>query len=283
MKKIDFENISIALNSIRSHRTRTFLTISIIAFGIMALVGILTATDAIEASINMNFTSMGANTFSISSDQFRGEGHRRNRGGEDGEISYNDAALFKKKYTYPSIVSLNFQRSMTMTLKYMSEKTNPNVTLFAIDENYFLTSGNSMALGRNFSPEEALNGDYEVILGQKVADELFKNTNPIDKEILVGSIRYRVIGVLKSKGSSFGFNGDRNCFLPLNNVRQAFPSNNISVSINVMTLSKKPIDEATTEAQGLFRIIRKLRPSDEDNFRIEKSDNLANELNDQLK
>jgi putative ABC transport system permease protein len=50
-----------------------------------------------------------------------------------------------------------------------------------------------------------------------------------------------------------------------------------------MTLSTKPIDEATTEAQGLFRIIRKLRPSDEDNFRIEKSDNLANELNDQLK
>jgi putative ABC transport system permease protein len=283
MKKIDFENISIALNSIRSHRTRTFLTISIIAFGIMALVGILTATDAIEASINKNFTDMGANTFAIQSNQFRGEGHRRSRGGEDGEISYNDAMQFKKEFTYPSIVSINYQRSQVMTLKYLSEKTNPNVGLFGVDENYFFTSGNTMFIGRNITPEENQGGAYVAVLGKKVADELFNTVSPIDKEILIGSIRYRVIGVLNSKGSSFGFSGDRNCFIPINNSRQAFPKNNISVTINVLGLSSKPIDEATSEAQGLFRMIRKLRPSDEDNFMIEKSDNLANELNDQLK
>ena len=59
------ENIRISLNSIKSHLLRTILTILIIAFGIMALVGILTAIESIKASINSNFTRMGANTFTI--------------------------------------------------------------------------------------------------------------------------------------------------------------------------------------------------------------------------
>ncbi len=284
MRKIDFENITIALNSIRTHRTRTFLTISIIAFGIMALVGILTATDAIESSINSNFTRMGANTFTITANQFRGEGRERHgRGAEVLNITYNDAVLFKKQFNFPAVISLSFRQSMTFTLKYLSEKTNSNISVFAIDENYLMTSGNTIAKGRNITVEEAKNGNYVALLGTKVADELFKNTNPIDKEILVGSIRYRVIGVLESKGSTFGFNSDRNCYLPINNVRTAFGSSDKSIAINVMNNSTKSIDQAISEAQGAFRIIRKLRPSDDDNFMIEKSDNMATSLNDQLK
>lgn len=284
MIKIDVENISIALNSIRTHRTRTFLTISIIAFGIMALVGILTATDAIESSINSNFTQMGANTFTISSNQFRGEGRRkRGKGADEISISYNDAALFKKQFSFPSTVSISFRQSMTSTLKYLSEKTNPNISVFGIDENYLTTSGNSISKGRNFTSEEVQNGSYVTLLGQKVSDELFKNSSPIDKEILVGSVRYRVIGVLGSKGASFGFNGDRNCYLPINNARSAFSSNDKSVSINIMNTSSRSIEEGVSEAEGAFRIIRKLRPSDDNNFTIEKSDNLASNLNDQLK
>lgn len=284
MKKIDFENIAIALNSIRTHRTRTFLTISIIAFGIMALVGILTATDAIESSINSNFTRMGANTFTITANQFRGEGRAKHgRGAEVLNITYNDAVLFKKQFNFPAIISLSFRQSMTSTLKYLSEKTNSNISVFAVDENYLVTSGNTIAKGRNITAEEAKDGNYVALLGTKVADELFKNTNPVDKEILVGSIRYRVIGVLESKGSTFGFNSDRNCYLPINNVRTAFGSSDKSIAINVMNNSTRSIDQAVSEAQGAFRIIRKLRPSDDDNFMIEKSDNMATSLNDQLK
>jgi putative ABC transport system permease protein len=121
------------------------------------------------------------------------------------------------------------------------------------------------------------------ILGVKLAEELFKSVSPLEKEILVGSVRYRVIGVLESKGSSFGFNSDRNCYLPINNVRTVFPSSDKSIAINVMNTSDRPIDQAVSEAQGAFRMIRKLRPTDDDNFVIEKSDNMATSLNDQLK
>lgn len=284
MIKINFENIAIALNSIRSHRVRTFLTISIIAFGIMALVGILTATDAIQSSISSNFTRMGANTFTIESNFFRGEGRQRHgRGAEVLNISYNEAALFKKQFNFPAVISLSFRQSMASTLKYESVKTNSNISVMAIDENYLATSGNNISKGRNFTAEESQSGSYVVLLGVKLAEELFGNANPIDKEILVGSIRYKVIGVLETKGSTFGFNSDRNCYLPINNARTAFSSNDKSVSINVMNISGKPIDEAVSEAQGAFRILRKLRPTDDDNFRIEKSDNMATNMNDQLK
>ncbi len=284
MIRIDFENITIALNSIRSHRTRTFLTISIIAFGIMALVGILTATDAIQSSISSNFTRMGANTFTIKSNYFRGEGgDRHGRGAEILNISYNDAVLFKKQYNFPSVISLSFRQTQVGTLKYQSEKTNSNISVFAVDENYMATSGNKISKGRNFTQEESRNGNYVAILGVKLAEELFKTVSPLEKEIMVGSVRYRVIGVLESKGSSFGFNSDRNCYLPINNVRTAFSSSDKSVAINVMNTSDRPIDQAVSEAQGTFRMIRKLRPTDDDNFVIEKSDNMATSLNDQLK
>jgi len=65
LNSIFLENIKIALNSVRSNLLRTTLTMLIIAIGIMALVGILTAIEAIKESINSNFTSMGANTFTI--------------------------------------------------------------------------------------------------------------------------------------------------------------------------------------------------------------------------
>ncbi len=284
MKKLNTENLFIALHSIRSHKTRTFLTISIIAFGIMALVGILTATDALESSINKNFTQMGANTFSISSRQYGGEGKRRKgRGAESLNITYNDAMLFKKQFDYPALISLSFRQSQISTIKYMSEKTNPNISVFGIDENYILTSGNVVSKGRVFTAEESQSGSYIAVLGKKVAEELFKNSDPIDKEILIGSVRYRVVGVLDSKGSSFGFSGDRNCYVPINNARTAFSTGDKSITINVMNTSDKSIEEIVSEAQGLFRSIRKLRPTDDDNFSIEKSDNLANNLNDQLK
>lgn len=284
MKIINTENILIAIHSIKSHRTRTVLTISIIAFGIMALVGILTATDALEASINKNFSRMGANTFTISSRQFGGEGNkRRGRGAENVNITYNEAQLFKNQFDFPALISLSFRQSQISTLKYMSEKTNPNISVFGIDENYIATSGNSIAKGRSFTADESQRGTYITILGQKVAEELFKNSDPIDKEILVGSVRYRVIGVLDSKGSSFGFSGDRNCYIPINNARTAFSTGDKSISINVMNASSKPIEEVVSEAQGVFRSIRKLRTTDDDNFAIEKSDNLASNLNDQLK
>lgn len=276
------ENIIIALHSIRSHMTRTVLTILIIAFGITALVGILTALDAIQNSIQSNFSFMGANTFTIRNREMGGMGNHDKRV-EMKEISYDEALQFKKRFEFPATVSVSYYATGTSTVKFKSEKTNPNVGVLGIDENYLTNSGNVVEMGRGITQEESNGGAYVVIIGKEIAKNIFKqNETPIDQEIFIGSIRYRVVGVLASKGASFGFSGDRNCFIPINNARHSFPKSDLSFNISVMVNDAALLEEAIRESTGLFRIVRRLQIYEDDNFMIVKSDNLSNMLSEQL-
>ena len=278
--KLIWENIRISLNSIRSHLVRTILTVSIIAFGIMALVGILTAIDSVEYYLTQNFAMMGSNTFNIRNRSLRIQiGHRRTRAEVYSVITYRQALAFKKRYQFPATTSLSIVGTGTATVKYKSKKTDPNVRVKGVDENYLATSGNTLARGRNFQPSEVLDGDHLVILGSEVVKTLFKNNeNPVGKVIFIGPGMYRVIGTLQEKGSSVGFSGDRSCLLPLNNVRQYFSRPNMNYTINVMVNHPDQMDAAIGEATGLFRQIRKDHLGQDDSFSIVKSDKIANML-----
>ena len=200
------------------------------------------------------------------------------------EISYREACDFTRKFTYPAIASVSTLATFNATLKYVSEKTNPNIQIFGVDENYLSTSGYEVEKGRNFTVQEILFGSHSIILGKDLIPTLFKNkVDPIDKIISVGNGKYRVVGVLKSKGSSSGFGGDKVCLLPLSNVRQYFPRPNMSYTINVLAPSSAMMESAVGEATGVFRVIRRLQAGEEDNFEITKADNLANMLIDDLK
>ncbi|MDP4281798.1 MAG: ABC transporter permease [Bacteroidota bacterium] len=280
-----WENVRISLDSVRSHILRTILTILIIAFGIMALVGILTATDSIKYYLTKNFTMMGANTFMI-----------RNRSmqvhmGDQGEktrlyeaISYKQAMDFKEKYIFPAYVSIFITATGTATLKYESNKTNPNIRVLGTDETYLITSGDEIDKGRVFTSEEVLDGNNVCIVGSELVKNLFKNNeDPIGKIISIGPGKYRVVGTIKEKGSSMGFSGDRNCMIPLNNVRNYFSRPNMSFGINVMAKNQEQMDAAIGEATGLFRIIRQNPVGMENTFEISKSDNVAKMMIENIK
>ena len=275
-----FENVKISLDSIRSHLLRTILTILIIAFGIMALVGILTATDSIKYYLTQNFSMMGANTFTI-----------RNRSlnvhiGNDNQvqkrydpITYAQAKEFKKRFDFPAKSSIWMFASFGVTLKYGSNKTNPNIRVMGTDDDYIITSGDEVERGRNFSQNEIDEGLSVCILGAEVIKSIFKNNeDPLGKVISIGPGKYRVIGILKSKGSSMGFSGDRNALIPLNNCRKEFPRPNLSFSLNVMAKKAELVDPAVGEASGIFRSIRKDPVGIENTFEITKSDNIAKML-----
>ncbi len=278
--KLIRENIRISLNSIRSHLIRTILTVSIIAFGIMALVGILTAIDAVEYYLTQNFAMMGSNTFNIRNRTMRVRiGHRRTRAEVYSIITYRQAQAFKKRFSFPATTSVSIVGTGLATIKYKSRKTDPNVRVTGVDENYFATAGLELERGRNFQPSEITQGNHVVILGSEVVKTLFKNNeNPIGKVISIGPGLYRVVGTLREKGSSLGFTGDRACFLPLNNVRQYFSRPNMNYTISVMVNRPDEMNAAIGEATGLFRLIRKDRLGEDDSFSIVKSDNIANML-----
>ena len=278
------ENIRISLRAIKSQLLRTTLTALIISFGIMALVGILTAIDAIKSSINSNFTSLGANTFTIRNREMSVRiGRNGKRPKSFRNITYDEAIKFSKEYSFPASPSVSTMASGAATLKYESEKSNPNIRVFGGDENYLATSGYELESGRNFSSQEIQYGNHVVIIGKDVVTALFDTKiDPLDKIITVGSGKYRVIGVLKSKGNSMGFGGDKVSILPLANVRQYFSRPNMTFTINVMVTNSQLMDAAVGEAMGTFRRIRKVAIGEDENFEITKSDNLANLLIDNI-
>lgn len=285
MNQIFIENIYIALRAIRGQLLRTSLTIMIIAIGITALVGILTSIDAIKQSINSNFTSMGANTFTIRN---KGQNVRIGRGGGKAKtyrsISYSEAIRFKELFSKIATTSVSGLATFSATVKYGSEKSNPNISVFGADENYLLTMGFQLSSGRNFSSIEQQTAANVVIMGGTLAKNLFKgNIDPIGKTVAIGSNKYLIVGVLKEKGASMGFGGDQNCIIPLNNMRQYFSRPDLSYVINVLAPSANTLPILIGEASGIFRLVRKVDIYEEDNFEIIKSDNLANILIDNIK
>ncbi|HMM11308.1 MAG TPA: ABC transporter permease [Bacteroidales bacterium] len=280
MRKNLSENIRISVESIRSHLLRTTLTIAIIAFGIMALVGILTAIDAIKFYLNDNFAMMGANTFNIRNRDLNVHmGGRRSDPKAFKNITFREALRFKEEFNLPASVSIYTFGTGAATLRFGENKTNPNIQIVGIDENYLYTSGYEIEKGRNITAAEAFQGAHVTVLGSAVAKDLFKNNeDPIGQIISVGPGKYRVVGVMKEKGSSMGFSGDRNCLLPINNVRQYFSRPNMNHTISIRARTAEEMEAAVGEATGIFRIIRNDQPGRPETFTIVKSDNIANML-----
>lgn len=284
----------LAFRSVRGNRLRSRLTIAIIAIGIMALVGIFTAVASIRSSIYDNFASMGANSFTIrnwemnfhiggrkaekgntSEDKKKVKTSRRNE-----SITYLQAEEFKKRFTFPATVSISVNGGWMSTVFHQDKKTDPNVRIIGSDDNYLALNGYDLAEGRNFNQLDMSSGRNVVLLGSDIAEKLFgpHKKNVINNTVRIGTIRYRVIGVLASKGSSNVFSGDNVVITTVNNVRRVFNRTDPSYQIGVMVDQVQQVDEAIGEATGVFRIVRDLQVDEANNFYISKSDNLAQML-----
>ncbi len=285
IKPLVFENIRIAFQSITGNLIRSILTILIIAIGITALVGILTAIDSIKNSITSEFTRLGANTFSIQSRSMHVQiGNKRYRTKNYSYISYFQAREFRERYTFPAVVSITVFATQTATVKYESKKSNPNISVRGIDENFLQTAGYEVESGRGLTFQESFEGNNVALVGSALITKLFaKDVDPLGKFISVGSGKYQIVGVLKNKGSGFGNSSDQIVLLPFTNVRQYFPRPQMNFKINVMPKSPQLIDAAIGESEAVFRNIRGLNILDDSDFVVEKSDNLANLLLDNIK
>lgn len=276
------ENIAIALQSIAGNRLRTSLTSLIIAIGIMALVGILTAIEGVKQFTNDAFAGLGANSFTILN---RGSGLNFGNGGHRKvypAIRYEQAERFKKLFSLPVVTTINLDVSGTAVAKYGSAKTNPNISVTGSNENYLLTSGYKLGFGRNFSASEIQHGENVAIIGNDVKIQLFKNDDPVNKLMFIGSNKFKVIGVTASKGASAGFGGDKFCIIPVLKAKQIIGTSNPSFTITIMVGSPAALDASIGEATSLFRNIRGLNVANDANFEIERSDSIQQELSGQL-
>lgn len=271
------ENIAIAIRSIRGNLLRTILTFMIIAVGIMALVGILTALDSISASLNSNLSLMGANSFNIvrTGDGIRGGGPRRRR--KQGKvIDYRQAMNFKDKYTFPATVSVSSMGTTLATVRKGTKETNPNVMVYGIDENYLEVAGYELELGRNFTPKEVEMGRNVAIIGEDIVNLLFdeKQDKALGAVITTRGIKYKIVGILKSKGSSMTRSADKIVAITLPNLKQYYSSPYSNYEITVGVKESTDLEAAIAAAIGVFRNVRGIKIGADNDFEITKSDSL---------
>jgi putative ABC transport system permease protein len=286
------DTLSLAYRTIRGNRLRTGLTVAIIAFGIMALVGINTAIDAMKQKFTESFSAMGANGFTIhykSWFNFNNGGVKsqkksalkEKRSNNNEPITKLQAETFHGRYAFPATMSLGLTGVTDAVVSLGDRKTNPNVRVQGGDENYIELNGFTLAAGRNLNSLDLTSGRNVAIIGSDVAKKFFGGNADfaVEKIIKVNSLPFRVIGVLASKGSSLGMNYDNMILTSYNNVRRFFSQGSqTSFSIQIKVADVKQIDGAIDEAEGIFRPVRRLDVTEADNFLIDKSDTFVNLL-----
>lgn len=274
------ENIKEGLRSIKANLLRSVLTALIVAIGITSLVGILTAIDGIEFSVSESLSSLGVNTFDISSKKNRGGSQQGLKEKVYAPVQLNEAQAFIDRYNFPSSISLSADLSFATEIKHLSNKTNPNVGVTGVNEQFLAIKGLNIDKGRNFSIIEIQYGTKVAIIGKKIVDALYteNKNNILGTEISFKGTQFRVIGVLKEKGELAEDNYDNMVFIPIIVANQMAGGKGLDYSLTVGINDLTQMDLAMGEATGLMRLIRHDQIGNENSFLLEKSETLAENL-----
>ncbi|MBM3414521.1 MAG: FtsX-like permease family protein [Bacteroidetes bacterium] len=284
---------SLAFRAIRGNKLRTGLTVCIIAFGIMALIGIITAIEAMNQKLTESFSTMGANGFTIrykqrdirfgnvennnSEVKVTQKGLRKERRSNlDKKITIKQAELFVDSFQFPATIGIGISGGRNSIISYKTRKTSPNIFLLGGDENYLTLNGFAVELGRNFNRLDIQSARNVCLLGYDVANKLFKQDlqGAVNKIVRINSIPYRVLGVLESRGSTFGFSRDNVVLTSYTNMERNFNSGG-SYNIAIQTTAIDQVPAVMGEAEGLFRSIRRLSTTEQSNFVLDRADSIA--------
>lgn len=276
------ENVRVGLRNIRANLLRTILTALIVAIGICSLVGILTSIDGIQKAINSSMSGLGANSFDI--EEQGADSRQRSQGVEQKvypPISLKQALKFQEKFNKSNEISIYANITGSMEVKRFSKKTNPNISLVAANEHYIISKGLNISAGRNFTFQEVQNGINAAIIGSALKDVLFEeHEDPVNQSVSFQGTKYRIVGVLEKQGGFSGPGGDRRALVPLVTGNRLFTVGEPQYRISVYMEDPMEINAAMGEATGIMRSIRKDRIGKENSFRIERSESLAENLDE---
>ncbi|MBX7125939.1 MAG: ABC transporter permease [Cyclobacteriaceae bacterium] len=273
------ENIKEGLRSVQANMLRSVLTALIVAIGIASLVGILTAIDGIESSVNESLSSLGVNTFDIHSKRNKGTSRAGIKEKTYPPLRFNEINMFMDRYTYPAIVSVYADLTGVAEVKHGSLKTNPNIQIEGVNTAYFGIKALDIELGRNFSNMEIDRGSRACIIGYKVYKSVFEEDEQvIGSTVTASGVRFKVIGVLKEKGGFADDNFDNTIYVPLIVSNQMAKGRGLDYNITIGVADVALMDVAMGEATGVMRSIRRDEIGRDSSFEIEKSETLMQQM-----
>lgn len=273
------ESLQIALSAIRANRARGALTTLGIIIGITAVILTMTAANGLQNTFRTSFSSVGTDVIYVSrmpwvmmNDFFL----YRNRP----HIELRQAAELEHKLRGKAVVNptMNGRRDV----KYRAE-TMEGVTITGTTDKQITVSTAQPQSGRFMTEFDVTYKKNVCVIGTDVREGLFGAANPINNSINIGRTKFRVIGVMEEEGGSFmgSPNFDRQIYIPISSYVKAFGGHHgrQEVSIAVKAPSQEALAELEFEVIGEMRKIRQLRPSEGDNFSINKLDTLVGAFN----
>lgn len=275
------ENILEGLRSINSNLLRTILTSAIITFGIMALVGILTAIESMQGAIDKSFEGMGINSFDMTS---RDNFPRRVAGRAEKPvkpISFRDAMEYRERFSRSesAVITIFTTVSGAEVIKYQNEKSNPNNSIVGVDENYINLKGYKILEGRNITETDRSYGSKVAVVGFEIVEKFFPGGKAVGQDLLFLNDRFTIVGVLEKKGSMTGGNDDRQVLIPLEVGRNYDTKGSFAYTVTTSVPDATDLDEVMAEGTAVMRLVRGDRPYEKDSFEIERADALLGEFN----
>ncbi len=276
------EAFKIAIGALVANKRRGALTALGIIIGIVAVITTMTAANGLKNTFKETFSSVGSDVLYVSKRPWvhMGPGFEfRNR--ENISLANSDA--LQRRFLGKSVVnpSINGRKS----IKYQSQILE-DITIIGTTEKQVIVADRVPETGRFLMPFDIAYKKAVAVIGWEVADDLFAKQSPLGKQIKIGRHKFTIIGVMEKEGGSFfgGPNFDRQIFIPITTFGKTIGHNGGRANVNIAVKAPSPEQMAEFEFEliGEMRKIRGLKPSEKDDFSINKLDTLLNAYNNMM-
>jgi len=267
------ESVMLAIDSVRSSKLRTSLTLLSIAIGVFALMGAASMVSSIDNTVANEMSSLGEHTFMIKripSLQMGNNAWRKYRARKD--ITYAQLKELKSYTGYGDRISA-FTSDEANVIKSKYIDSDPDVTILGADQNYFINNNISISEGRQITESDLESKANVVLIGNDVRVKIFPFGNPIGEMIRIKNKEFEIIGILEPKGAILGRSQDNNVIVPLTNFLQNFANQRRqSLDISIRAESYIEMQNMIDETIGAMRAIRNVQPWEDNSFEIETNE-----------
>ncbi|MFQ5706456.1 MAG: ABC transporter permease [bacterium] len=259
------ENVLVALQSLRSNPLRSVLTLIGIAVGIAAVLYVVTLGEITQMRIKQRLDSLGTNVLSIRPGYSRHHGVRTSASVIN--LTWKDAQEIQEtsKVIDTTVPSYSNNGALEYKDKNWTSRITGSTPLFQTVNNYKTVEG------RFFNDDELTERARVCVLGATVHDELFGEASPIGEYITINSKRFQVIGLLEAKGESWT-NPDDQVFIPITTAQERLFGVDYLNTIWAQMLHAEDYDEALFDIEHALRTNHRLRPDQENDFRVRRQD-----------
>jgi putative ABC transport system permease protein len=266
-----FDSVLIALQAVWANKLRSFMTVLGNIVAVSSIVTVVSLIQGLNASVTDAIVSdIGADSFTIARRGLVRSEEDEERTRNNPLITLAEANAIKGFGTEIEAVAAQAGRSATISYGTVELE---NMQIQGVTSEYSSFSNFNAERGRMMSQIEVERGRPVAIVGWDVADRLFGDVNPLDKEIRIAGIQFRIVGVSKKRGAIFGSSQDGFAVIPLPAYQRLFGARQ-SLTLMVKPSSPEVLQVAMDDATVAMRVARRLKPSEPDNFGMFTSDTI---------